>query len=244
MSNQSDQELTQITIPAAGSEAAPEQLRLEDVREKLSQSRGRKYWRTLDELAGTKEFGDMMQREFPRQASEWVDPVSRRGFMKLMGASMALAGLSACTKQPYEAIVPYVRQPEDLIPGKPMFFATANPLPSGAVPVLVKSHEFRPTKIEGNPLHPVNGGQTDKRAIAGADTMTQASVLGLWDPDRSQTTTYLGEPKSWGLFQAAIRNQIGALKASRGTGLRFLTGTVLSPTLADQLQGVLKTYPE
>src|SRR2546430_17122455 len=123
MSNQSDQELTQVP-----GKAEKVRLGLEDVREKLSHSRGKQYWRTLDELAGTPEFADMMQREFPRHASEWVDPVSRRGFMKLMGASMALAGLSACTKQPYEAIVPYVRQPEDLIPGKPMFFATANPL--------------------------------------------------------------------------------------------------------------------
>src|SRR5579859_5898219 len=104
-----------------------------------------------------------MAEEFPRQAGsgEWVDAVSRRGFLKVMGASLALAGLAGCTKQPDEAIFPYVKQPEDLILGKPMYFATAHPFPTGAVPVLVKADQFRPIKIDGNPEHSYNQGSSD-----------------------------------------------------------------------------------
>src|SRR5260221_9621031 len=112
-------------------------LTAERAREKLSGARGAQYWRSLEELTDDPGFDEMMQREFPRHASEWTDPVSRRGFLKLMSASMALAGLSACTKQPFEAIVPYVQQPEELVPGKPMYFATARPTPNGAYPLLV-----------------------------------------------------------------------------------------------------------
>ena len=92
----------------------------------------------------------MLHREFPKGASEWLDAVSRRGFLKLMGASLAMAGMTACTKQPLEPIVPYVRQPEEVIPGRPMFYATAFTLGGYASPILVESHLYRPTKIEGN----------------------------------------------------------------------------------------------
>src|SRR6201993_3883936 len=111
---------------------------------------GPEYWRNLEELAGSEEFREMLHREFPKGASEWLDSVSRRGFLRLMGASLALAGMSACTKQPLEPIVPYVRQPEEVIPGRPLFFATAFTLSGYASPVLVESHLYRPTKIEGN----------------------------------------------------------------------------------------------
>jgi len=90
------------------------------VRAELKNTRGKKFWRSLDELAGTEAFERAVEQEFPSAAQEWVDPVSRRGFMKLMGASMALAGLAGCTKQPDEPIFPYIKQPEDLILGKPM----------------------------------------------------------------------------------------------------------------------------
>ena len=107
-------------------------LELSEVKEELSKKTGPQYWRTLDELAQTPEFEEMLHREFPRQASEWVgDGTSRRDFMKIMSASLALAGLSACTKQPLEPIVPYVRQPEQITLGKPLFFATAMPFPTG-----------------------------------------------------------------------------------------------------------------
>ena len=94
------------------------------IRARLAGSAGKQYWRSLDELAETDEFRELLHREFPAQASEWLDPVGRRGFLKLMGASIALAGATACTRQPDELIVPYVRQPEDVVPGKPLFFAT------------------------------------------------------------------------------------------------------------------------
>ncbi len=120
---------------------------LDQVRLKLKGVKGKKFWRSLDELADTDEFRAAVEKEFPSSAQEWVDPVSRRGFLKLMGASMALAGLAGCTKQPDEPIYPYVKAPEDLVLGKPMYFASAHPFVTGAVPLLVKSSEFRPIKI-------------------------------------------------------------------------------------------------
>ena len=152
------------------------------LRSRLAGSEGRLYWRSLSELADTPDFRDYLHREFPEQASEWNDPKGRRNFLKLMSASLALAGVGACTRQPPEQIVPYVRQPEDLVPGRPLFFASAIPLGGIARPVLVESHMGRPTKIEGNPEHPASLGATD--------VLTQAAVLGLYDPDRSQTITY------------------------------------------------------
>src|SRR5437899_7794723 len=119
------------------------------------------HWGSLEELAASEHFQEFLHREFPDQASEWENEPSRRKFFKLMGASMALAGVTACTRQPTEKIVPYVRQPEELIPGTPMFFATAMPLGGTATGLLVESHEGRPTKIEGNPLHPSSRGATD-----------------------------------------------------------------------------------
>ncbi len=131
------------------------------IRSRLAGSDGRLYWRSLGELADTLEFREYLHREFPEQASEWNDPKGRRQFLKLMTASLALAGVGACTKQPPEEIVPYVRQPEDMVPGRPLFFASAIPLAGVAHPVLVESHMGRPTKIEGNPEHPASLGATD-----------------------------------------------------------------------------------
>src|SRR6478752_2689204 len=131
-------------------EPQAEPMTLAEVRAKLNGTKGKRFWRSLDELAGTEEFQKAVEQEFPAAAQEWVDPVSRRGFMKLMGASMALAGLAGCAKQPDEQIYPYVKQPEDLVLGKSNYFATANPFVSGAVPLLVKSDQFRPIKIDGN----------------------------------------------------------------------------------------------
>ena len=211
-------------------------LDLAAIRARLDSSRGRDYWRSLEELAATDGFEELLQREFPRQAAEWAGgPDGRRQFLKVMGASLALAGLSACTKQPTEAIVPYVRQPEEVIPGKPLFFATAVPITGVAMGTLVESHLGRPTKVEGNPDHPASLGATD--AIA------QASVLELYDPDRSQTLTYLGDIRSWSSFLGAAREMSGALAATKGAGLRFLTGATTSPTLADQFHTLLQKFP-
>ncbi|HYK49247.1 MAG TPA: TAT-variant-translocated molybdopterin oxidoreductase, partial [Terriglobales bacterium] len=125
-------------------------LDLDAARDRIAGTNGPEYWRSLEELAGSPDFQEMLHREFPRGASEWLDEVSRRGFLKLMGASLAMAGMTACTKQPLEPIVPYVKQPEEVVPGRPLFFATAFTLGGYASPILVESHLYRPTKVEGN----------------------------------------------------------------------------------------------
>jgi MoCo/4Fe-4S cofactor protein with predicted Tat translocation signal len=201
---------------------------------------GKQYWRSLEELADTEEFQELLHREFPQNASEFNDPVGRRKFLKLMGASFALAGLTACTRQPEEYIAPYVRQPEELVPGKPVYFATAMPLDGFAIGLIVESHEGRPTKIEGNSDHPASLGATD--------VFSQASVLGLYDPDRSQTLTFLGDIVTWSAFLGAVKpamdaqRAVAAQKPAKG-GLRILTGTVTSPTLAYQIKTLLAALP-
>ena len=160
-------------------------------------------------------FHERLSNEFPSEIEAITDPVARRTFLKLMGASMALAGMTACTRQPAEKIVPYVRQPEELVPGKPLFFATAMTLGGSAVGLLVESHEGRPTKIEGNPLHPSSLGATDVYA--------QAAILNLYDPDRSQTLTNLGDIRPWSAFLGAIRSALAAQAPLQGAGFRILT---------------------
>jgi MoCo/4Fe-4S cofactor protein with predicted Tat translocation signal len=225
-------------ISPARTEPATAKLTLAEVRAKLDGKTGRRFWKNLDELAETDSFQQLMAEEFPRQSlgstSEWVDAVSRRGFLKVMGASLALAGLAGCTKQPDEPIFAYVKQPEDLVLGKSMYFATAHPFPTGAIPVLVKSDAFRPIKLEGNPEHPVSKGKSD--------AFTQATLLGMYDPDRSQRVMYRGEASSWGGFQQAFAT--AAKQTSGGQGIYFLSETITSPTLAVQWKQVAAKYPQ
>ena len=195
----------------------------------------RDFWRTLDELADDPAFQEKLHNEFPSQIEAITDPVARRTFLKLMGASIALAGVTACTRQPPEKILPYVRQPEGLIPGKPLFYATAMAVGGVATGLLVESHEGRPTKIEGNRLHPGSLGATD--------VFAQAAVLGLYDPDRSQTITHLGEIRPWSAFLGAIRAALAAQAPVKGAGLRILTESVSSPTLASQLRDLVARFP-
>ncbi len=194
------------------------------------------YWRSLGELADTLQFREYLHREFPEQASEWNDPKGRRQFLKLMSASLALAGVGACTKQPPEEIVPYVKQPEDIVPGRPLFFASAMLMSGFAQPVLVESHMGRPTKIEGNPEHPASLGATD--------AITQGAVLDLYDPDRAKTVTNRGEVTPWGSFLAQMQSQISRQKGRQGAGVRFLTGPVTSPSLAELIATVLSENPQ
>ena len=119
----------------------------------LSKRKGKDYWRSLDQLADSPEFKELLSREFPEGASEMKDTLTRRNFLTLMGASMALAGLTAC-RRPVEKIVPYVKAPEERIPGIPEHYATTMPLGTSVYGVVVESHEGRPTKVEGNHLHP------------------------------------------------------------------------------------------
>ncbi|PYX29540.1 MAG: molybdopterin oxidoreductase [Acidobacteria bacterium] len=212
------------------------QLDLQTVKEQIEETTGPEYWRSLEELAGSDEFREMMHREFPKGASEWLDAFSRRGFLKTMGASLALAGLTGCTKLPLTEIVPYVKQPENLIPGKPMYYATAFTLGGYASPILVESHMFRPTKIEGNPDHPAS--------LGGTDVYAQASLLDLYDPDRAQNITYMGDVRSWTAFTEAVRGPMAAQKGIAGGGVRILTQTVSSPTLAGQIRDYLKANPQ
>ena len=211
-------------------------LTLAEVRAKLAGQTGKRYWRSIDELAGTPEFEAAVREEFPEQASEWIDPVSRRSFLKVMGASMALAGLSGCTKQPDEPIYPYVKAPEDLILGKPVYFATAFPFPTGAVPLLVKSDAYRPVKVDGNPEHPYNQG--------GSDPITQGTLLDLYDPDRSQRVLHRGESTNWPVFLGNFRGMLADKKSSGGQGLYVLSATVTSPTLAAQWKKAQAAYPQ
>lgn len=193
------------------------------------------FWRSLDELAGAKEFGESLHREFAPGASE-LRGFKRRDFLKLMGASLALAGLPACTRQPIGRIIPYVSQPEELVPGKPMYFATAMALGGFATGLIVESHEGHPTKIEGNPSHPASLGATN--------IFHQAALLDLYDPDRSQAVLKNGEPDTWDDFVAALHSALESQRTKNGAGLRVLTETVTSPTLHFQIQSLLKQFPE
>jgi molybdopterin-containing oxidoreductase family iron-sulfur binding subunit len=203
-----------------------------------------KYWRSLEELADAPEFREFVEREYPQQAEEWNDPFERRTFLKLMGASLALAGLSGCAFQPPEKIVPYVTQPEGT-PGKALFFATASTLGGIATPLLARSNEGRPTKVEGNPDHP-NSRNADPqdRGSSATDIFAQASILSLYDPDRSQTTMFREVARPWTTFVGEIRSALDEQRPKQGSGLRFLTETVTSPTLAAQLKAILTEFPQ
>ena len=206
---------------------------LDAIRSRLGGATGRQYWRSLEELADTAEFREMLHREFPVAASELGDGVSRRNFLRVMGASLALAGASgACYRQPDEAIVPYVQQPEILIPGRPLFFATAIPFRGYGIGALVESHMGRPTKVEGNPDHPASLGATN--------VFVQASVLALYDPNRSQTVTRGGVESTWASFLNFMQTELARVRERGGAGLRLLTGTVTSPTLIAQIQTLLQ----
>src|SRR5499433_20974 len=177
-----------------------------------------RFWRTLDEYADDPAFRDQLVNEFPSQIEAITDPIARRRFLKLMGASLALGGLTACTRQPPEAIVPYVRPPEGLVLGKPLYFATAMTIGGVATGLVVESHEGRPTKIEGNPLHP--------GSLGAADVYAQAAVLELYDPDRAKTLTNVGDIQPWSAFLGAMRAALAAQQPLKGTGLRILTESV------------------
>ena len=202
-------------------------------RERIGDLRGKDYWRSLEELSRSEVFDEFFQSEFPQQAVALSNGVDRRSFVKLMGASVALAGLTGC-RPPAEQIVPYVNQPENLIPGKPIYFATAMPLSGYARGVLVESHMYRPTKIEGNPEHPASRGASD--------AFMQASILNLYDPDRSQVVRRMGEISTWSEFVAALQPILTAAKTN-GAGLRILTQTITSPSLGAQMQQVLAQFP-
>ncbi|MBP9698536.1 MAG: TAT-variant-translocated molybdopterin oxidoreductase [Elusimicrobia bacterium] len=196
---------------------------------------GKDYWRSLDELADTPAFQEAVAREFPTEFQFVLDPLSRRSLLKVMGASFGMAFLTAC-RRPLDTIIPYNKAPEDLIPGKPLFFASALPFMGYARGVLVENQMGRPTKIEGGPNHPDGAGTSD--------LFMQAAVLEMYDPDRSKAVTHNGLPSTWNEFLAALAEALKNQKAKNGGGIRFLTETVTSPTLADHIRRFQKIYPQ
>jgi MoCo/4Fe-4S cofactor protein with predicted Tat translocation signal len=218
---------------------------------------GRRFWRSLEELAGDDRFAVSLAREFPEYADRLNDPPTRRKFLQLMGASLALAGAQGCVQQPAEEIVPYVRAPEQLILGKPLYYATAFTHDGCGDGLLVESQMGRPVKVEGNPLHPAvpeimrvanirSANATDGEPpvrFGPTDAFAQASVLSLYDPDRSQTVLQGGQIDTWESFVSDLFKRLEAFQASGGRGLRLLTQTVVSPTLTDQLQRLLARFP-
>jgi len=211
-------------------------LDMEKLRKKLANQNGQKYWRSLEELADDSQFKELVDREFPRQAPGSWQGVSRRDFLRLMGAGLALAGLSGCARQPDEHITPYVKMPEDTLPGRPLFYATAETRNGFGRGLLVRSNMARPTKIDGNPDHPTSLGSTD--------AITQATLLSMYDPDRSQRVLLKGEDSQWNSFVEAVTVAVEKQKSAGGAGLRILTETVTSPTLTSQMQALLKKFPK
>jgi molybdopterin-containing oxidoreductase family iron-sulfur binding subunit len=200
---------------------------------------GQKYWRSLDQLADTPEFRQWLEREFPEGASEFTDPVSRRNFVKLMSASLVLGGLgfigSGC-RRPEEKILPFGKMPEGYVHGVPQFFATAMPTRGSAIPLLVKSHENRPTKVEGNPEHPDSNGSTD--------TFAQASILSLYDPDRAQHYRQGGNTISKEKALDTLNGLAATLNAQRGARAAFLLEQSSSPSRARLMTALQFKYPQ
>lgn len=209
---------------------------LATIRAKLNGVHGQRYWQSLDETAETPEFREMLHREFSDGASEWEDGLSRRSFLKMAAASLALAGLTACTKQPVREILPYVKQPEILVLGEPLFYATTMQLGGYATGALGTSREGHPVKVDGNPEHPAS--------LGASSIWLQASIMDLYDPDRSQAFWHNGNINTWSNFLSELNQLVREHEADKGAGLRFLTETVTSPTLIGQFNEIAKRFPQ
>jgi MoCo/4Fe-4S cofactor protein with predicted Tat translocation signal len=193
------------------------------------------YWRSLAQLEERAESRAFIEREFPEGASELPEGITRRDMMMLLGASLSLAGLAGC-RRPVEEIVPYVTAPEEIVPGIPRYYATTMPFRRSAYGLIVESHEGRPTKVEGNPSHP--------STLGASSTRVQASVLGLYDPDRSQSITLRGERKSWSDLVTAWGSLSEAHASDGGASLGILSESFSSPTLARLATELRARYPK
>jgi len=196
----------------------------------------RRSWRSIEELRGSPELADAAKREFPAGASEMTDAVSRRGFMQLVGASTALAGIGTACRKPPDKIVPFVRRPEEITPGNALHFATNVSYEGYGVGLLVESHEGRPTKIEGNANHPGSQGA--------ATALDQGLILGLYDDDRARQLTRKGQPIAWKSFLADIDALAPRLAANEGASLRFLGDPTSSPVVADLRRRIQAKFPK
>lgn len=224
-----------LNHPTPDNDSARPALDLDAIRERLARRGAKSAWTSLEELAESEEFLEFLHQEFPRETS-WVQHLSRRDFLKLLAAPLALAGLAACVPQPAELIMPYVEPPAGLTPGVAQYFATAMELDGYARGLLVESHQGRPVKVEGNPQHPASLGATDAFA--------QASILDLYDPARAQVITNRGRIRPWESFLAELTDALRAQSARQGQGLCLLTGTITSPTLAAQIRALLEQCPQ
>jgi molybdopterin-containing oxidoreductase family iron-sulfur binding subunit len=197
---------------------------------------GKRYWRSLGQLKDTPEFRGWLQREFPQGASELdSSDVSRRGFLQYMGASVALAGLSlASCRRPLKNLVPFTKAVEWSVPGKALFFTSVMPGRNGGMPLVVTTFDGRPTKIEGNPNHPVNKGATDVWA--------QSSVLDLYDPQRSRDVLFEGKKSDFATFEKELEAALRS--AGDGAGLAFLSDGIVSPTRDRLRREVQKRFPK
>jgi molybdopterin-containing oxidoreductase family iron-sulfur binding subunit len=199
----------------------------------LAQKAGKQYWRSLDELANTKEFRDFVSKEFPGGV-EVIDGASRRNVLKIMAASFGLAGLAAC-RRPVERVLPSSHALEDFVPGQAYYYTTVFQHAGEAMGLVVETHDGRPTKIEGNPAHPYSLGACSVHG--------QASLLGLYDPDRAQQVAKDGNESSWENFNRFVQSDFKP-KLGQGEGLRFLSGRILSPSYRALKASVLKAYPQ
>jgi MoCo/4Fe-4S cofactor protein with predicted Tat translocation signal len=191
----------------------------------------KKYWKSLNQLNGSSEYQGFLHREFTENAWELTDEISRRHFVTIMGASIALATLTGC-RRPVEKIVPYSKAPEEIIPGIPLHYATTMPFGLHSYGLVVKSNEGRPTKIEGNPKHPSTKGM--------ANSMIQAHILDLYDPDRAQRLVHEGQEESWANFVTHWQNAYPAMMQTNGRGLAIVTQSMHGPTVK-RLQNQLKS---
>src|SRR5437870_4651675 len=198
---------------------------------------GPKYWRSLNQLADTPQFRQWVEHEFPSGAGELTDPVTRRHFVKIMSASFLLAGfgLSGC-RRPEEKILPFGKAPENYIHGAPQFFATAMPTRGSAVPLVVKANDGRPTKVEGNSLHPDSNGAADRYA--------QASVLDVYDPDRAMRFVKDGNTVRREAALDFLGELSKAAQADGGQGLSFLLERSSSPSRARLQKLISDKFPK
>jgi MoCo/4Fe-4S cofactor protein with predicted Tat translocation signal len=196
------------------------------------------YWRSIDSRRRTEEYLASIENEFAEDLTE-LSSMDRRSMLKVMGASVALAGMGVACRRPEEKILPYVKSPENFVAGIPKFYATAQPTPFGAHGILVESHEGRPTKIEGNPSHPDSLGK--------ASTINQAAILELYDPDRARFCTKMQSggriPVEWTEWDSFAREHFLDLKKELGKGLAFLCDADISPSFLRLKQEIKAAYP-
>lgn len=191
-------------------------------------------WAGIEELSDDPQFQACIAAEYP--AVQEFSRTARREFLKLMGASFALAGLTGCEKSSFVAALPYVNQPDDETIGLPRYYATAVLFEGFAQPVIATTYSGRPTKLDGNPDHPVTQGRSD--------VFMQSAVLQLYDPDRASLPTRHGEPVSWTDVESAIDTMREGWRADQGEGVRLLVGPITSPTLLRQVDAFLKQFPK